>query len=261
VRRVLPVALPSPPERKGFSPGAERPMRSTGAGFPRGLCRRASPFARLPVLPARLAPVGVSCEADRTVSSHRVRIGVLAGLLLLGSLVPAAVGSASYLGANVVRNAGFEKPLVGVGFETFIAGQHFVGWDVTAGSVDLTGTRWQAARGLQAIDLSGSGGSLEGEIRQLVPTTSGTKYRLKFDLAGNPECGGGVKELVVSWGVRQVADLTFDTTGHTNADMGWETHTYTVFGNGRERPLVFRSLTPIFCGPMLDRVRVKEVLG
>jgi len=195
-----------------------------------------------------------------TFPPRRRRAAALAALVgLIAALALPAAALGAQLGPNLVVNGSFERPNAGPAFITFFHGQSFAGWDVLEGSIDVTGPEWQSASGTQAIDLTGGEA---GTIRQKIQTAAGARYRLSFQFAGNPECGDGVKEFVVLWGGKQIADLTFDTTGHTNQDMGWEIYKDTVYGNGGARPLVFRSLAVnTFCGPMLDAVRVMQVLG
>jgi hypothetical protein len=51
--------------------------------------------------------------------------------------------------------------------------------------------------------------------------------------------------------------LTFDTTGHSRADMGWQHVSLSVVATGRLAPLEFQSLTAPFYGPVIDNVRVE----
>ncbi|MCS7209501.1 MAG: DUF642 domain-containing protein [Fimbriimonadales bacterium] len=88
--------------------------------------------------------------------------------------------------ADLVQNGDFEVIDAGNDFVTYRAGQSFMGWTVDRGTVDLSGPRWMAATGKQSVDLTGSPG--QGSISQTLRTQSGRTYRLRFALAGNPEC-------------------------------------------------------------------------
>ena len=60
-----------------------------------------------------------------------------------------------------------------------------------AGTVDYLGSNWQAAEGQQSLDLNGDPGT--GSVKQTVTTTAGTRYLIRYAMAGNPpaECSGG----------------------------------------------------------------------
>ena len=77
-------------------------------------------------------------------------------------------------------------------------------------------------------------------------------------MAGNAECGPTVKQMLVSWGSSIVA-LSFDVTGHSDASMGYQYHTYRVIASGSVTRLSFESLVGGYCGPVLDDVSVIEV--
>jgi choice-of-anchor C domain-containing protein len=130
------------------------------------------------------------------------------------------------------------------------------GWIVGGVSIDLVASYWQAASGLQSVNLNGLGA---GSIYQDVPTAPGHAYSLSFALAGNPECGPTVKQMQVSWGSSVVAGLTFDVTGHSDASMGYQYRAYRVIASGPVTRLAFESLVGGACGPVLDDVSVTEV--
>src|SRR5947209_7911389 len=116
----------------------------------------------------------------------RRAVVMAAALLAAGAAVP-ATASAS---VDAVSNGSFETPDAGTGFTTFGAGSDMGGWTVTAGSVDLLGTGWQAADGQQSVDMSGNG---PGTIAQTLSTSPGTQYTISYALAGNPQCGAAIK--------------------------------------------------------------------
>ena len=88
------------------------------------------------------------------------------------------------------------------------------------GTVSLTSTDFKAGKRAQSLDLNGTG---TGGVLQVLQTVPGTTYVLRYLLAGNPNCGGSVKPLVVLAGAAQIDARSFDTTGHTSADPGWTT--------------------------------------
>jgi choice-of-anchor C domain-containing protein len=156
---------------------------------------------------------------------------------------------------QIVKDGSFEKPNVGGGVNLG-AGQTFGAWSVGSGDIDVVGTNvWMAHGGIQSVDLNGWN---TGSIYQDLSTNSGTQYTLSFALAGNFYCSPQVKEMQVYWGTVLVADLTFDTTGHSGSHMGWKVHKYSVQATGSTTRLSFVSLTQnSACGPTLDAVSVK----
>ncbi len=155
---------------------------------------------------------------------------------------------------NLLTNGDFECPTLTGSYQPFSAKQAICGWSVDAESVDLVGSLWTAASGKQSIDLSGSPG--KGTIALDVPTVAGQSYRIRFALAGNILEPSVKKEMVVAWENRDLATLTFDTTGRSAAAMGWQYHEYTVTATGSTARLAFRSLTDGAYGAAIDDVSV-----
>ena len=166
---------------------------------------------------------------------------------------------------NVVKDGNFERPVVSDHQWWQYDGGSIGPW-IVIGSVDLvtdnlTGnpvtSGWQAAKGGQSLDLNG--GSI-GSVRQDVATIPGQHYTIRYSLAGNPvsDCGAAIKHMRVLWNGNVVAKNSFDTTGHTFADMGWVVRRYRVTATGSVSRIKFASLTgqDTFCGPALDLVRV-----
>jgi hypothetical protein len=61
----------------------------------------------------------------------------------------------------------------------------------------------------------------------------------------------------VWWGSTRLATLSFNTTGHSTSNMGWQYYTYHalhVFHTITR--LRFTSLTNSLCGPALDNITV-----
>jgi len=118
------------------------------------------------------------------------------------------------------------------------------GWRVVAGSVDYFGSGWQASEGTRSLDLSGEAA---GEIAQTFVTTPGERYVVTFDFAGHPGygSGAGLRQMRVS--VNNAAatseDYAFDTTGRTQADLGWVNRTFTFTASAATTTLSFASRT------------------
>jgi choice-of-anchor C domain-containing protein len=151
---------------------------------------------------------------------------------------------------SLIVNGSFEE---GPAVRTFLnlpAGDTSLpGWVVTGEGVDyVAGEYWVSSRSARAIDLDGSARSrktppyVQGGIAQTFPTVVGTRYRVTFDLAGNPNQLPRVKPLRVS-AAGETADFTFDGTGKTARDMGWTPTSWAFTATGTSTTLEFRSLT------------------
>ena len=92
-----------------------------------------------------------------------------------------------------------------------------------------------------------------GVISRNVPTVPGQSYILRFAYAGNPGGGPNPKTMQVSWGGNLLGTVSFDTTGHTYANMGWVYTNFTVIGTGND-VLQFASTVGSQYGPTLDAV-------
>lgn len=175
---------------------------------------------------------------------------------------------AAYAAVNLVANGSFEDSTPGytgsLNFQTVSAGDPFItGWTVSQGSVDLIGTYWQAAEGINSVDMDGNG---QGQIYQNVSLVSGQQYLLTFNIAGNPDdCPGPLsctKNLDLQVGVsvaNQQYSFTVDGT-QTHSAMGYvlESLTFTANSTGLV-PLTFSSLTTGSYGVVLDNVSVVAV--
>lgn len=172
--------------------------------------------------------------------------------IILAVLVAAACAPAA--AQNLVYNGDFELVQYGDPYLGIPPG-YLDGWYVEPDSVDVIGSYWLAASGMQSIDLNGLH---PGGIWQDVTTSAGQSYRLSFAMAGNPDLAG-VKTMEVWWGGVKLDTLRFDSTGHSTTDMGWAYHSYTVTGSGTDR-LRFVSMSDYDCyGPTLDNVSVTAV--
>lgn len=158
--------------------------------------------------------------------------------------------------ANVVKNGGFEKPVSQVPVRTVAAPKKIGPWQVTAGSVDVvTGSYWPPAAGSQSLDLAGNA---PGAIQEtLTLPTSGT-YKIAFKLAGNPDCGAQTVQIAVVWNGVSVKTFSFDTTGHTDGDLGWVGKSVKVAGAAGAATLGFQNLSAGSCGATLDAITAKQ---
>lgn len=175
-----------------------------------------------------------------------MRCGWVGAAAMLGIASVPAVG-------NLVVNGGFEQP---VGRQIIYAGGILPGWTVGGDGGVKVGDFWQAAQGVQAVDLSGVG---TGAVIQHVPTVVGQRYVLSFAMAGNPDGVPVVKTLAFRAGDNDTQTLTFDTTGRSDSQMGWVRHSYPFLATGDSTEIVFSSENTTIFGPTLDDVHVNAV--
>lgn len=158
--------------------------------------------------------------------------------------------------ANLVTNGGFESNLVSGQYSTFsLLTQGLAGWSVGAGSVDVVSNLlWSPSAGVNSLDLNGS---KKGEIHQLLNTVVGQTYELSFDLSGNLFGAPTVKNMSVNVGSDGL--YSFDTTGHSTSNMGWNRYTTTFVATSTATTLSFASSVSGNAGPALDNISVTAV--
>lgn len=189
----------------------------------------------------------------------------LAYVLLVAGAITGSVTAAS--AAPILTNGSFETPGGGANFTTLSAGDSSIaGWTVGGGGIDYIGSYWQASDGRSSLDLN----SLNpGSISQTITGLNvGAKYRLIFDIAGNPDGGPTVKSLdVLLDGISQDTE-SFDTTGTSRSAMGWSTRSFDFTATSTSQLLAFVSTTtgnsgngtyPFAFGPALDNVSINAV--
>jgi len=159
---------------------------------------------------------------------------------------------------NLLVNGSFEDPPGIPTYHTLGPGTGLPGWVIESGTVDHVGLDWVAADGLQCLDLNGSF-ELIGTIYQDVPTIPGQSYHVRFAYAGNFFCGPVVKTTQVTWDGSLLEEVSFDTTGHSETNLGWVYFDYLVVASNTTTRLRFQSTTSTFCGPALDDVSVTLV--
>lgn len=206
-----------------------------------------------------MLPAMVALPARRATGAR----GGLVAVTLLCLLPAVSPGQPS---AGLIRNGGFEE---GPGTRTFLnlagGSTALPGWVVTGEGVDLVGAGyWRSSEGTHAVDLDGSARSrttpphVRGGIAQTFATQAGTRYRVTFDLAGNPNRGPVRKPVRVS-AAGQSAEFEFDATGRTGRDMGWEPREWVFTATADSTTLEFASLTQspqTGYGAAIDRVAV-----
>ena len=114
---------------------------------------------------------------------------------------------------NLVNNSSFEQGEPVGAFATIKAGDGLLpGWQVARGSIDMLGSYWPASHGGQCLDLHGASGI--GAIRQTLTTEPGQSYEVRFDMAGDPECGATLRKIRVT-AAGQSSDFSFDPKNNT----------------------------------------------
>ncbi len=188
------------------------------------------------------------------------RVAIMAAMILPVGIPSPAMARPQQL----IGNGGFEHPdLAGTNGLTFYAPGRIGPWTVSAGSVDVhTKLQWVSAQGAQSLDLSGVSA---GTIYQDFATIPRVRYRLTFEMAGNPSddplCGRRPikRGLLTFAGVKE--RLKFDTTGHSFTDMGWTKMFVSAVAADTTSRLEFQSLTDTYCGLVLDRIVVLATTG
>lgn len=158
-----------------------------------------------------------------------------------------------------VQNGSFEsgtEPPIS-GFRTLGAGRDdLAGWYVGFRGIDWIGSYWQPFDGARSLDLNGNA---PGWIAQTLDTSPGTTYRVTFALAGNPDGGDPVKDLLVSALGIGSRSYSFDTTGKTRSAMGWVVEEFDFTARSNWTTLIFASAERGPYGPALDGVEAAPV--
>ncbi len=161
---------------------------------------------------------------------------------------------------SLLKNGSFEKAVAidPWGFTVLTAPDEagIDGWKVESGSVDLKGGYVVAADGLNSVDLTGYN---EGSISQAFPTVVGQEYKVKFYMAGNTAGEPMVKTMKADVG-GEPETFSFDATGKTLLDMGWEKKHFVFTATADTTTLTFTSTVPDYFGPVIDKVTVRPVV-
>lgn len=175
--------------------------------------------------------------------------GDLGGLLGLGGLS----------GLGGIGNGSFETPQVPANtFTTVYTGGSIGPWTVTQGNVDHIGRGfWQAADGVQSVDL---GGSTNGAVAQTVDTVPGLTYTVKFAVAGNPDGPPTVKTGRALVNGQPALNFSFDITGKSRAAMGYQYKKFSFLSLGTHATVEFASTSGTAFGPVIDAVTVRPCL-
>ena len=135
------------------------------------------------------------------------------------------------------------------------------GWTVSVGTIDWESAPpcgWLARKRHHSIDLVGK--FCVGGIQQTFDTIPGGHYSLSFALAGNFGAPPVIKPLAVTInGV--TTNFSFDTTGKSQFDMGWDIKAIAFVASGSTSTVNFvsdvtASGPPCNAGAVITKVRV-----
>jgi hypothetical protein len=170
----------------------------------------------------------------RTFIYRSAACAVLAVGVLAASSVTASATT------NLVKNGGFEAPVVAAGgFELFSTGQTFSGWRVVgargnvaviSGKYQGAGITFNAEAGAQWMDLTGLESNLATGVAQRFATTRGTEYHLTFWVGNvyNPGGAFGVSSTIEVY-VNGVRKLTATNSLHpANHRQAWKEFALTI---------------------------------
>lgn len=169
--------------------------------------------------------------------------------MALAALLPAGAS------ANLVVNGSFEDGLIANdGFRTVPSGDTFLtGWTVLGTSVDIVSgpNRFPAADGNQSVDLAGTPGP--GGVSQMIATSIGQAYTVRFALSRNDEGG-----------VEADKDVDFMFGGHSENLLGpvmgsWTYFERVIVATAASTELRFSSDNAGFFGGLVDDVSVEAV--
>lgn len=173
---------------------------------------------------------------------------IVASLLLLALASPAR--------SQLLENGGFEQPLAPVGDRTWTS--HLPGWTVH-GNVDVIHAGfWDAAEGVQSLDLSGEDSGPGTYIEQAVPTVPGQEYVLAFSYANNPDAPWASGRVDVLGATTLLSRDLFHRNS-TKRNMGYSRFRETFVADSSSTALRFTHLdspTPLGRGLALDAVAV-----
>jgi choice-of-anchor C domain-containing protein len=204
-------------------------------------------------LPVDIADLGENMITRRTGRFVSAAAAVVV-LSCVGVFAAAPANAATAFG-----DGGFETPVVAPHtFVTIFAGQPIGPWTVTSGNVDLIGAGfWQAAAGVQSLDLDGG---QAGAVSQTFATSPLFAYEVSFALAGNPVDLPVVKTGQVIVNGQVALNFSFDTTGKTEANMGYVHREFAFKATGNATTIEFASTTAGAFGPVIDDVQVEPCL-
>ena len=204
---------------------------------------------------------GVNLSRGQAVGAD-FRPGTIVGDLLVaensadGTLVGAVTASAAPVLDDVVADGQFFNAPPPGGIQNYVAGQTVGDWQVTDGEIDLKDTWESPPNGGYVVDLNGDAA---GALAQTLRTVPGRTYQLIFNVSGNYDLAGTMRDFRVSVGDQRIDMQHTEPAGWSNSNLLWETRTVTFVATTDRTTLEIASLTPGPAGALIGDVRVLEV--
>jgi hypothetical protein len=176
-----------------------------------------------------------------------------AALTLAGPVLPATTARASTTSALPVAPLIVDGNFAGPSDSSnpvLVAGEHLLNWTVGGGGVQVqaAGSQQPPPGTTQSLVLGNynyGGAAAQGSVSQVVKTTPGWSYLLRWYQAGaGPGCGPVVRTLDVAWNGVVVATRTFDTAGRSSTKMGWAHRGAVVTASKTSTVISFADATP-----------------
>ena len=189
--------------------------------------------------------VTVTVLAAATTSERTAVFSVVAENAVSTGSATFDVTLAAQQQGDLITNGCFQVAGLVTGWQTFEGGSTQIpGWTVSGNSVDVNSSQeFEPPPGCDySVDLAGNA---EGAVYQVVATVPGANYELRWELAGNLANLPVVKTMKVYWGGQLAGTYTFDTTGHSNASMGWVTEQLEVTAQGASTMVEFADASGI----------------
>ena len=160
-------------------------------------------------------------------------------------------GITCYNALTTLANGSFEQGTLPLNIQNLAAGSTaLTNWTI-GGNIDVvTSGFWTTIDGTNTVELNGSS---PGSISQSVATTSGVTYTVYFYMAGNFNCGGGIKSINVS-AAGTTTGYSFDSTGKSSGNTGWVLKSFAFTANSSSTTLSFVSTNSGSCGPLVDYI-------
>jgi choice-of-anchor C domain-containing protein len=246
--------------------GAVAATRVLADDLPADAVRRVKQFEDEVAAIRKKADADVSARLDKLIAdleqlkTEHTKAGDLDAALAVRERI-GQLRAVSERARNLLVNGSFEEgPETPKNAEAFVTLEKdstaLKGWVVGEGNIDVVDSSyWKAADGKRSLDMNGG---TAGAISQTFKTKKGKKYRVRFALAGSPGNAPAEKKLQVS-AAGETAEFTFDVSGKSRTDMGWERKTWEFTAAADQTTLEFLSLTEGHAGPALDDVVVVAV--
>ena len=151
---------------------------------------------------------------------------------------------------ELLANGSFES---GTLPDTFLpAGSTVItGWTTVIGETYYNQTLWQDGAGTRSVNIASA--LAPAGIETTLTTVIGQTYTVEFEMAGNTFYAFSHTARVSA--AAQQQDFTFNSTGRSNADMGWAPYTFTFTATSATTTLRFETISG---SPVIDSVSVDD---